>query len=151
MPKLGFEFRESMTGTWTAAGKPGDERPVRVTLHAVADDALAHLKDGLTQVVGTIEIAGLAEEAAVGGVLEIALLRKRIIRYDLGFVGDDGKPYRLQGQKDIRLADLPGTMTTLPAEIRDAGGQTVGKALVRFDLRSDLLTFLASWKPRISA
>ena len=58
------------------------------------------------------------------------------------------------GQKDIRLSELVETLTTLPAQIVDASGKVVAKAQVKFDVRADLLKFLASWKPllpRLSA
>jgi hypothetical protein len=150
MPKLplGFEFKETMTGTYTRAHKPAESLAIRFSLRAVADDALAHLRDHLMKVQGTLEMEGFADEAACAGTLYISLPLERIIRYELAFVGNDGLPYRLTGQKDIRLMDFVGSMTTLPARVLDAAGQEVAKLEVRFDVKADLLTFLASWKPR---
>jgi hypothetical protein len=47
----------------------------------------------------------------------------------------------------VRLQDLVASLTTLPAQILDAAGKPVAKAHVTFDVRADLLKFLASWKP----
>jgi hypothetical protein len=147
MPKLGFEFRETMTGVYVLASSPSDERPARFTLRASTADALQHLRDGLVKVEGVLELPGFAEEAAVAGTMEIRPLDKRIIRYELAFVAHDGLPYRLVGQKDIRVADLRHTMTTLPFELLGAGGQVVGRGTVRFDLGNDWLKFAASFRP----
>jgi hypothetical protein len=148
MPKLGFEFRETMAGTWTHKGKPGEQRPITFTLRVMADDAVRHARDHHARVEGTLEMPGFADEAAVAGTMEIAPFTRKVIRYDLSFVGNDGQPYRLAGQKDIRFTDFVTTMTTLPADVLDARGQAVAHVHVTFDVKADLLPFLASWKPR---
>jgi hypothetical protein len=151
MPKLGFEFRETMTGSYTLTGQPGVERPLRFSLRLQAEDALAYARDHVVRASGTLEMDGFADEVAVAGTLVLMPLVQRVIRYDLSFVGNDGLPYKLQGQKDIRFSDLLGSLTTLPAQILDAAGKTVAKAQLTFDVRADLLKFLASWKPLLPA
>jgi hypothetical protein len=147
MAKLGFEFRETMTGSYTLAGQPGVERPLRFQLRVHAEDAVAYARDHLAQASGTLEMDGFADEVAVAGTMLLTPLVKRVIRYELGFVANDGLPYKLAGQKDIRLSDLVGSLTTLPVQILDASGKAVARAQVKFDVRGDLLKFLASWKP----
>jgi hypothetical protein len=147
MAKLGFEFRETMSGTYTLSGQPNVERPLRFTLRVHAADALAHVRDHVARVSGTLEMDGFADEVAVAGTMVLTPLTKRVIRYELAFVGNDGQPYRLAGQKDIRLQDLVASLTTLPAQILDSAGKVVARAQVAFDVRADLLKFLASWKP----
>jgi hypothetical protein len=151
MPKLplGFEFRETMTGTYSRTGDT-QARAIGFSLHAKADDTLQHLRDHEMRVEGTIEMEDFADEASCAGTLYISLLTERVIRYDLQFVGNDGRPYRLTGQKDVRLMDFAKTMTTLPARVLDATGQEIARLEVRFDVKADLLTFLASWKPRLA-
>ena len=39
-------------------------------------------------------------------------------------------------------------MTVLPASLYDAHGNEIGRATLRFDVRSDLRSFLRSWKLR---
>jgi hypothetical protein len=151
MPKLGFEFRETMTGSYTLTGQPGVERPLRFSLRLQAEDALAYARDRVVRASGTLEMDGFADEVAVAGTLVLTPLVQRVIRYDLSFVGNDGLPYKLQGQKDIRFSDLLGSLTTLPAQILDASGKPVAKAQLTFDVRADLLKFLASWKPLLPA
>jgi hypothetical protein len=151
MAIFGFEFRESMSGSYTLTGQPGVERPIRFTLRVHADDALTYVRDHLARVEGSLEMDGFADEVALAGTLEIAPVSKRLIRYELCFVANDGLTYKLAGQKDIRLGDLRGTLTTLPAQILDAAGKPVAKAQVTFDVRADLLKFLASWKPLLPA
>lgn len=150
MRKVGFEFRETMSGAYTLVGRPGEEKRIKFTLRAVAEDALRHLRDGLTRVEGTLEMEDFADEAPVSGTLQIAPITQRVIRYEFGFLGNDGQPYRLVGQKDIRLANLVASMTTLPATIFDAGGRPVARTTVKFDLQNDLLPFLVSWKPAVA-
>jgi hypothetical protein len=147
MAKLGFEFRETMSGTYTLSGQPSVERTLRFTLRVHAADALAHVRDHLARVSGTLEMDGFADEVAVSGTMTLTPLTKRVIRYELAFVGNDGQPYRLVGQKDIRLQDLVASLTTLPAQVQDSTGKVVARAQVAFDVRADLLKFLASWKP----
>ncbi len=147
MPKVGFEFRETMSGSYTLIGQPGVERPLRFSLRVHAEDALAHARDHVARASGTLEMDGFADEVAVAGTLVLTPLTKRVIRCELTFVANDGLPYKLQGQKDIRFSDLVGSLTTLPAQIVDAAGKPVAKAQVTFDVRADLLKFIASWKP----
>lgn len=147
MKKLGFEFRETMAGLYTLTGKPDDQRRIKFTARAVADDALRHLRDNMTRLEGTLEMEGFADDVPISGTLQIAPLTKRVIRYEFAFLGNDGEPYRFAGQKDIRFSDFVGTMTTLPAVVYDKRGEPVARTTVKFDVRSDLVPFLLSWKP----
>ena len=72
----------------------------------------------------------------------------RRIRYEFGFTGDDGRPYRFAGQKDVSPRHPLESMTTLPAEITDETGHRVAAALVRFDPRG-LPAFLGSFRLRL--
>jgi hypothetical protein len=150
MKRVGFQFDETMTGTWTRVGSPGDTGSFRVQLRVKAEDALRHLRDHLADLEGTLDMEGFADDVPVRGKIEIAPLVKRIIRYELDFTGNDGKPYRFAGQKNIRFSDLVTTMTTLDASVTDAGGTEVARATIRFDLKADLLPFLISWKPAVA-
>jgi hypothetical protein len=42
------------------------------------------------------------------------------------------------------------TMTTLPASLYDAAGKEIARAVLRFDVRSDLKSFLRSFRPRMT-
>jgi hypothetical protein len=137
----GFHFHETMQGTYT---RDGVERPMKFSLEARAGSWLQHLRDRKARINGTIDAEGLASDRAIDGELTIDPVIKRIIRYDFTFTGDDGRPYRFTGQKDVSILDLANSMTTLPAEIFD-GDKAIAKALVKFD-KKDLPSFLASWR-----
>src|SRR5262249_23133234 len=130
----------------------GAERPIRFSLRAAAEDLARYLRDHTVALSGTLEAEGLAAHAPAEGTMLLAPLTQGIIRYELAFTGDDGQPYRLQGQKNVRLADLAGTMTTLPASIlKVEAGVEVGRAVLRFNLKDDFLSFLRSWKPVVAS
>jgi hypothetical protein len=91
-----------------------------------------------------------ADDVPFLGTLEIRVLVGKIIRYDFSFTANDGNPYRFNGQKDIRFDALAESMTHLTGAITDGAGNEVARANLTFDLKSDLLPFLVSWKPAFS-
>ena len=148
MKRLGFMFEETMTGTFTRTGKPDQGGALRVNLRARSEDVRKYWKDRLVAVEGTIDMEHLADDVPVTGTIEISPFKKKIIRYELDFTGDDGRPYRYLGQKDIRFSDLVGTWTTCNGAIVDAKGEEIARGTVRFDLK-DLAPFVASWRPAL--
>jgi hypothetical protein len=150
MKKIGFEFEETMTGTYTRTGAPSEQGAFRFQARVKAEDALRHLRDNLATLEGTLDMEGFADDVPLSGTVEIAPLTRRIIRYEFDFTANDGKPYRFAGQKNIRFSDFIGTMTNLTAAITDAKGNEVARAQIRFDVKADLLPFLVSWKPAVA-
>jgi hypothetical protein len=143
----GFRFRETMAGTWTRVGDGSPvERAISFTVTARAQSWLKHLRDHQTTLEGSLQMDGFASGRPIAGTLYINPLLERVIRYEFGFTGDDGKPYRFRGQKDVSLTDLVGSMTTLPATIADGDGKLVANALLKFDTNG-LPGFLASFRP----
>ena len=109
------------------------------------------------QLVGRAVIAGevqrvadnpLADRAYRYGARGSGRRGRRIIRYGLQFTGDDGKPYELVGQKDIRWRDPIHSFTFLPAEILDRGHRRIGTCRTTFDLKRHWWGFLRSFRPR---
>lgn len=143
----GFRFAETMSGTFATVDEPDNHRRFSFSVEARADSVLRHLRDGKTSMRGTLEADGLADCVPIEGTLTLAPLTKKIIRYEFSFTGDDGRPYRFEGQKNIRFTDLRNSFTTLPGTIVNAAGDTVATAATRFDLKADLFQFLASWRP----
>ncbi len=142
---VGFRFEETMAGTWHRAGN-GGPRPFRFTVTATAPSSRQFARDGLLRLAGRIDAEGLATARPCRGTLDISWVRRRELAYDLSFEGDDGRPYRFSGRKDVRLLRLRESMTTLPGRIVAADtGAEIGTALVRFDLRRDLLPFVGSF------
>lgn len=144
---MGFQFAETMAGTieWDAA--PGVRHPFRFEITAEAESTRRHLTDGRANVRGVLYAPPIAEGVDVEGVLTIRPIGQRIIRYELSFVGDDGKPYELVGQKDIRWLSPLETFTHLPAEILDEDHRRVATCDTHFDLKRDGWSFLRSFRP----
>lgn len=143
---MGFEFAETMAGTLELDGTPGTH-PFRFEITAFAESTRQHLVDGKADVSGVIYAPPIVEGAPVSGVITIRPVGQRIIRYELAFVGDDGRGYELTGQKDIKWTSPLRTFTELPAEIRDDSGRLVAKCKTRFDLKNHGWSFLRSFRP----
>jgi hypothetical protein len=148
--RLGFEFQEVMSGTYTMTGHPAEQGEMRIQARARAADLVRHLRDGMVTLEGTLDMEKIADDVPMSGSVEIRPLTKKIIRYDFSFTGNDGQPYRFAGQKDIRFSDLLTTMTTLVGTVTNGDGAEIAKATLHFDVRSDLLPFLVSWKPQLA-
>lgn len=144
---MGFEFAETMSGTVEWDADPGKKHPFRFEIRARAPSTRRHLATGRADVQGLVYAPPMADAAEAEGVITIRPLGKRIIRYELQFVGDDGKRYQMVGQKDIRWLRPIETFTTLPAEILDEHHRRVGTCLTTFDFKNDLWSFLRSFRP----
>jgi hypothetical protein len=95
---------------------------------------------------GAVDAEGFADHRPLHGTLGLDLLRTGTLPYAFHFTGNDGKPYVFEGKKTIVLHDFLASMSILPAVIRAESGEEVGRAVVRFDIRSDLVRFLKSFK-----
>ncbi|HEY1553793.1 MAG TPA: hypothetical protein VGF94_03110 [Kofleriaceae bacterium] len=144
---MGFQFAETMQGTVEWDREPGKKLPLRFHVTAHADSLRDHLATGRAELHGTIHVPGLADGVDAMGTIVIRPIGQRIIRYELAFQGDDGKPYELVGQKDIRWLAPFETLTTLPAEILDEDHRRIATCLLHFDLKRDGWKFLRSWRP----
>jgi hypothetical protein len=142
--KVGLEFRETMSGSWHPSDAPARERAISFTIRAVAHDLLRFLRDRRAEIVGAVDVEGLASHRPMRGTLLVDPLIGRRIVYDFAFTGDDDRKLRFRGEKSIELLRPLATMTTLPGELLDAEGATIGAARLRFDARSDLGKLLRS-------
>jgi nucleoside-diphosphate-sugar epimerase len=140
--RTGLRFAETMAGRWEGGGEA--RRSFEFTVEATASSLRQLGRDGRLALRGTLHAAGLADTVPCEGTLEISWLRERTLVYDLAFEGDDGRRYRFQGRKDVRLVRLLETMTTLPGRIVDETGGPVGEAVAHFDARRDLLSLVRS-------
>jgi hypothetical protein len=143
---MGFRFAETMSGTIELDAAPGVQHPLRFEVTARAESTRQHLGDGKAMLRGVIHAAPLARAANAEGTITIRPFGQRIIRYELAFLGDDGKPYELVGQKDIRWRAPLTSLTELPAEILDADHRRIATCLTRFDLRRDFVGLLRSFR-----
>lgn len=142
----GFEFRETMAGSYHRVDEPHKERPLSFTIRARSAPLLRFLRRPEVEIEGAIDAPGLAEHRYLRGTLGMDLLRTGTLPYAFHFQGDDDKPYVFEGQKNVSARELVETMTVLPGEIKTADGDLVARALLRFDARSDLLKFLKSFR-----
>lgn len=144
------EFRETMAGSFHLMSDPGDERPMSFTIRtrAVETGLWAFLKNPEMEIQGEIDAEGFADHRRLEGTLRLDLLRTKTLPYAFRFTANDGAPYTFEGKKTLVLTEITESMTVLPGAIKDERGATVGSALLRFDLRSDLLKFLRSWSLR---
>ncbi len=144
---MGFEFSETMAGTIEMDAEPGVRRPFKFEVTAHAASTRKHLGDGKAALRGVVHAPPIASGVDAEGTITIRPVGQRIIRYELSFVGDDGKPYELVGQKDIRWRDPLRTFTELPAEILDEDHRRVATCQTSFDVKNDLWSFLRSFRP----
>ncbi len=150
MKTLGFEFQEVMNGTYTRVGESEPPRRIGLRGRIQAPNAVRHLQDGEARLDGTLEMEGFAEEVPITGTVEITPFTKKVIRYEFGFVANDGRPYRFVGQKNIKLKSFLASMTTLLGTVVDQEGREVARATLKFDVKADLLPILVSWKPALT-
>jgi len=143
---MGFQFAETMAGTVVWDAQPGVEHPFSFEVTAEAASTRAYLHDGKATLHGVIHAPPLAETADAEGVITVRPIGQRVIRYELRFVGDDGKSYELVGQKDIRWSAPVRTFTQLPAEILDDEHRRIGTCRTAFDLGHDWWSFLRSFR-----
>jgi hypothetical protein len=136
-----------MSGTFTLDADPDTERFFSFSIKVVAPSLREYLRDFGAEMHGTLEAEGFAEGVPVEGTMLLSPLIRRLIRYELRFVADDGEAYRFEGQKNIRFTSLRRTFTELPGTLYDADGRRIGTAHTRFDVGRDLLPFVASWRP----
>jgi hypothetical protein len=144
---MGFEFAETMKGTMELDAEPGVRHPFRFEITAYAESTRRHFRDGKAEIHGVIYAPPIAEGAPVTGVITIRPIGQRIIRYELSFVGDDGVPLEMIGQKDIKWTAPLRTFTELPAEILDEDHRRVATCQTTFNLKHDWWSFLRSFRP----
>lgn len=147
--KLGFGFRETMRGTYYLLRAPTDERPMQFTLAARADSLKQFARDKLTHIEGEVTLEGFADARPLEGTLALRMLDQRRLPYDFTFTGNDGRPYRFRGQKDMNVLSPVQSLTVLPATVYDEAGEEVARANVRFDLRGDLEKFIRSFRMKL--
>jgi hypothetical protein len=151
---FGFELSESLSGSWYRLDDPTTDRAIRYTLRLGVAGLRRFLRERRLEAKGTIFIEGLAEgEVDEGrplfGTLVWRLLEEKRVPYDLELQGDDGKHYRLRGQRDFFMHDAVDSLTMLPASIYDDAGVEIGRTMLRFDPRRELPVMLKSIRPRL--
>lgn len=136
-----LRFQEGLHGTMQRSHQ--DVRAVSLQLSAATRGDF--VRSCLLDLEGTIDITGLATQRPAEGSLRLSTRRWE---YDVAFVGDDGRPYRLLVQKHLRLLDLVQSLTLARGEIVDARGREIGGVELQFSLDRDLGPLLRSFTTR---
>jgi hypothetical protein len=147
LDRRGFEFAEIMEGTYARVELPDDRRPLRFAAHVHAPSIRDYLRSGHAAITGTLDAEGFATQVPFTGTMLLRPFTQGRIGYALDFVADDGRAHVLRGEKHIRLTALVRTFTELHAEIRDAASdRLVATSDIRFDLQTQLVRFVRSWR-----
>jgi hypothetical protein len=146
LDRRGFEFEETMAGTYVRVDAPGERRPLSLDARVRAPSFRHYLRTRLAEIAGTLDAEGFATRVAFTGTMLLRPLSQGRIGYELHFTADDAQPYVFRGEKHIRLDALVRTCTELAAEIRDASGKLVAISDIRFDLHGQTWRFLRSWR-----
>jgi len=141
----GFEFYETMAGSFRLLGEPRD-RAMSFTIRARSFTWASFLRRPEVEIEGEVDAEGFADHRYLHGTLGMDPLRTRTLPYAFRFIANDGASHRFAGTKILRAGRLVESMTVLPGAILDAADQRVGEALLRFDLRGDLARFLKSFR-----
>lgn len=165
---LGFQLAESFSGSYYRLDEPFRDHGMRITLRLGVNGMRRFLRERTIEAKGAIFAEGLAEREKGGvpleGTLTMKLFDEKRIPYDLSFEGDDGCRYRLRGQRDFFMHDAMDSLTILPASLylvsgsparsREAAapedlGIELGRAMLRFDPKTDLGALVKSFRPRL--
>jgi hypothetical protein len=156
---LGFELKESFSGSYYRLDEPLLDHAIRISLRLGVDGMRRFLRERKVVAEGTLFAEKLAEREPGGvrlwGELTMKLFDEKRIPYDLAFEGDDGKTYRLRGQRDFFVHDAVDSLTMLPAslfqvsQVSTDGDGEIGRTLLRFDPKTELPTLVRSFRPRV--
>jgi hypothetical protein len=150
---FGFELKEAFSGSYYRLAEPLRDHAVRVSLRLGVDGMRRFLRERKVVAEGVVYAEALAEREPDGvpltGTLTMKLFDEKRIPYDLAFEGDDGRAYRLRGQRDFFMHDAVDSLTMLPASLYDENNAEIGRALLRFDPKTQLPALLRSFRPRV--
>lgn len=150
---LGFELRESFSGSYYLLDEPLRDHALRIDLELGAFGLRRFVRDRKVEATGRVFAERLAERTEGGvplfGSLTMKLFDEKRIPYDLSFEGDDRRTYRLRGQRDFFMHDAVDSLTILPASLYDDTGVEIGRAVLRFDPKTELPALLKSFRPRV--
>ncbi len=145
----GFEFRETMAGSYHLTQAPDRERPMAFTVRARTRGLVSFLRTPVADIEGEVDAEGFADHRPLRGTLLLSALRRRTLEYAFEFTSNDGRACAFEGKKTLADSSLVDAMTVLPGVLVERGGAEIGRALLRFDLRGQLLRFLRSFRPTV--
>lgn len=150
---LGFELQESFSGSFYRLDDPLRDHAMQISLRLGVNGLRRFLRERRIEAAGTVHAEELAERLPAGvplhGSLTMKLFDEKRIPYDLAFEGDDGRRYRLRGQRDFFMHDVMDSLTILPASLYDDAGTEIARATLRFDPKTELPAMMRSFRPRM--
>lgn len=141
---LGFEFLEKMTGSLRVLGN-AKAAPMSLTIRGRSRLPGARRRAEI-EIEGEVDAEGFADHRLLRGAIDVGAIVRRRVPYTFKFTGNDGAAYAFSGEKTLTPGALIASFSILPGEIRDACGALVGRALLRFDVRSDALRYFKSFR-----
>jgi hypothetical protein len=114
----------------------------------MTSDVRAFARDKTWRITGTIDAERLARGRPLDGTLVFRLFDERRIAYRFTFPADDGRRYEVSGQEEWSGLAPVTSLTLLPVSLYDERGDEIGRAMLRFDLRSDWARWLKSFRLR---
>jgi hypothetical protein len=142
----GFRFKETMRGSFHRLDAPAEDHAIEIALTVETSDVRQFARDKTWTIRGTLDAEGIATRAAVDGTIEMRLFDERRLPYRCRFTGDDGAQYELRGQKELVPIAPFDSLTVLPASIYGANAKEMARAVLRFDARNELRSFLKSFR-----
>jgi hypothetical protein len=142
----GFEFKETLRGTYSIVGESSVPRTMTLSVHARTDDFDKFENDRLAQIDGSVDMKGFATNQPLKGTLFIDVFETHKITYVFDFKSDTGEKLSFIGTKDVDFFDLIDSLTTLPGEVKDASGHVIAKTHLVFDIQRELGRWLRSLK-----
>jgi hypothetical protein len=150
---LGFELEESVTGSFHRFDDPFSDHVVSLSMRLLVDGLRQFARERQLRVDGVIRAEGLAENGGAGrtvtGRITWKLIDERRVPYALTFEGDDGRIYHLRGQREFFVPDAMGSLSTMAASLYDSADDEIGRARLRFAPKSELVSLIKSFRPRM--
>jgi hypothetical protein len=142
-------FHENMSGAYHLLARPLEDRDAELSLDVAIDRLRDFVRAPALRVEGTLSLEGVATARPCTGKIGLRIANEQRIPYDLRFVGDDGKDYRLYGQRDLTVPKLADALTVLPMSLCDETEREVGRAVLRFDARTELRQLIKSIRVKV--
>ena len=124
---------------------PLEDRAISLTLSARVDGLRQFARDKLAVLEGEADLEGFAEKQPIHGTIGLKLDEGRV-PYDFRFTRNDGEICRFHGQREFTPTAIADSLTVLPGSLYDPNDREIGRAVLRFDVRSELMNSVKSFR-----
>jgi hypothetical protein len=142
---LGFEFCETLRGTYHRLSDPAEEFPVTLTARAAVPDVARLALDPRLDLSGEIDAQGFADRKPLDGTVHLRPLLGRKLTYEIRFPNNEDVLCRFRGEQDIDVKRLLSTLAILPGSIL-IDDREVARVILRLSPRHALRSFARSFK-----